>query len=206
MCVSSLSLPALSAGVKSVEMWRRWECGLCDAREKVEQESKLGDFEIQSIKLLAFRRAVAGVVRPLLHPLAPTAPSPPPPSAAATPSPRSSSHPLFLLCMSVPLLSSRSLLRPFSRVLFPSFSTVALPLKCIPMYHHPRVFHPPLTIEISTCVHTHTNRRYRASLFLFQRPPPTFLPLLPLRGSLHAPTAVGNAHTKNRSSDSTTFY
>lgn len=52
-----------SVGVKSVEMWRRWECGLCYAREKVEQESKLGDFEIQSIKLLAFRRAVAGVVR-----------------------------------------------------------------------------------------------------------------------------------------------
>lgn len=159
-----LSLPALSAGVKSVEMWRRWECGLCDAREKVEQESKLGDFEIQSIKLLAFRRAVAGVVRPLLHPLAPTNLPP----TAVSPSPRSSSHPLFLLCMSVPLLSSRSLLRPFSRVLFPSFPAVALPLKCIPMYHHPRAFHPPPALEISTRVeHTHTSQRYRASLFLF---------------------------------------
>lgn len=166
----SFSPRSLSAGVKSVEMWRRWECGLCDAREKVEQESKLGDFEIQSIKLLAFRRAVAGVVRPLLHPLAPQ-PLPPHPLSRQPrlASPRSSSHPLFLLCMSVPLLSSRSLLRPFSRVLFPSFPAVALPLKCIPMYHHSPAHstHPPPALEISTCVHTHTNQRHRASLFLF---------------------------------------
>lgn len=109
-------------------------------REKVEQESKLGDFEIQSIKLLAFRRAVAGVVHQPAPSLPPPPSSPPPPRARP---PTSLVH---------------SLLRPFFRVvLFPflplSNRGEAPPLKCIPMYHRPTTF-AHSTLEICTCAQT----------------------------------------------------
>lgn len=120
-------------------------------REKVEQESKLGDFEIQSIKLLAFRRAVAGVVHQPAPSLPPPPSSPPPPRARP---PTSLVH---------------SLLRPFFRVvLFPflplSNRGEAPPLKCIPMYHRPTTF-AHSTLEICTCAHLHRPLPLPAPLF-----------------------------------------
>lgn len=194
------------------------------AREKVEQESKLGDFEIQSIKLLAFRRAVAGVVHqplrstnlPLLLPL----PHPPSSSACSAPPP----PPLLFPARFSALFSASS----SSSTSFPSFRSFQPwlgklpPLKCIPMYHRPTTF-AHSTLEICTlCTDTRTALPASAPLFattstssslssslpprhpLEPSPPPRLASRAPRHGRwnrwtrIPAPPVAGG--------DSTTFY
>lgn len=170
------------------------------------QESKLGDFEFQSIKLLAFRRAVvaaaaatAAVVRFSSSPL----------SLSFSLASRSfSSRTLSSFSPSPP--SSRPLFSPYPLCLPPR--TVALRLKYIPMYlQPPRVPHTRRSPASSPGV--------RLSLSPLSSRPSTAAPP-PLPTNLHVYThacgralsAVARVHTPSTMRraaprrDSTTFY